>query len=580
MLYWKTAANQQRTNTLNVGSYDDGWTSDYFGGSYLSNWLNSINTAVQVAESKIAKGTANEYTNNMLQVARIWRAYMMSEATDNFGPIAINGFQGVNPDFASVKDVYYFMLDELKDASAKLEVAKVPSDLLKKGDPVYAFDFNKWQRYANSMRLRLAMRLSEVDAGKAKSEFEAAATGNLITDMAHTFQVQERPGWDPLTGVMSREWNDNNMGATLKNLYNGLGGVQTATLIQSDPNGAAMQPYIKDADWIGVKYDKHFSTRTNDPAAGFFFDGLPNTIDPRAYKTFPIPGNIAHPEFNKYPSWDVPFATNTRRPLINPAGSDTVALLDAKYTWNAYPSGDWGAKGSKNAIRTYKGALPNLANRFRNSTDKRIFFAPWETHFLIAEANVRGWTTPMTGKVAYEKGIQLNFEYFGVSQYLNSYLTSTDYNWAGTSVSWDHVAEPPASRTMRYRDGYTGANGTQAILYPVNTIYKGGSVKNDRLNKIITQKYIAHVPWLPLEAWSDHRRLGLPFFENPVIENPLPNMPQLTTANYMTNQWNFFPGRLQYPSSLKNNTPDSYQQAIGLLGGEDKVWTALWWAGK
>ena len=35
-------------------------------------------------------------------------------------------------------------------------------------------DWNKWIKYANSMRMRLAMRLSEVDPGKAKSEFEDA----------------------------------------------------------------------------------------------------------------------------------------------------------------------------------------------------------------------------------------------------------------------------------------------------------------------------------------------------------------------------------------------------------------------
>ena len=35
---------------------------------------------------------------NIMQVARIWRVYMMSELTDLFGPIPMNGFQGVNPE--------------------------------------------------------------------------------------------------------------------------------------------------------------------------------------------------------------------------------------------------------------------------------------------------------------------------------------------------------------------------------------------------------------------------------------------------------------------------------------------------
>ena len=146
----------------------------------------------------------------------------------------------------------------------------------------------------------------------------------------------------------------------------------------------------------------------------------------------------------------------------------------------------------------------------------------------------------MTGKDAYEEGIKSNFAYWGVSSYLGTYLASTDYNRAGTSVSWTHTTEPPASRAMNFKDGYTDAAGVATILYPNNTIYKNGTVKNDLLTKIITQKYIAQNPWLPLEAWNDHRRLGLPFFENPVIENPLTNMPILNNGNFMTNQVKFF----------------------------------------
>jgi hypothetical protein len=89
---------------------------------------------------------------------------------------------------------------------------------------------------------------------------------------------------------------------------------------------------------------------------------------------------------------------------------------------------------------------------------------------------------------------------------------------------------------MRYTDGYTNTKATVNIPYPVNTIYKNGTVKNDQLTKIITQKYITQVPWTPLEAWNDHRRLGLPFFENPAVENPLPNLPGLTQATMMTNR--------------------------------------------
>ncbi len=573
VLYWKTAGHQHLSTGLSGGSYNDGWSSDYYGGGYLSGWLNTANTAIQVANEKIAEGSSKSYTNNLLQVARVWRAYLMSELTDNFGPIPINGFQGVNPDFASVKDVYYFMLEELKDASIKIDVAVVNPDDVKKLDPAYNFDYAKWKRYANSMRLRLAMRLSEVDAAKAKAEFEAAAAGDLLLTTDQIFQVAEKGGWDPLTGVMSREWNPQPMSVTLKNLFNGLGGIKSTDLLP-----ATFHSSIKPADWIGLKFQNHFTDKTNAPAPVYWMDGLPNTIDPRAYKAFIIPGDFGNADFCTYPSWDSEAETTTRN-LVDASGA-IVKAVDAKYTWNAFAAGDWGTKSSLNQVRAFNGTIPRLSQKFRGSGSKRIFFAPWETYFLIAEAAVRGWTVPMSGQAAYEAGIKSNLAFWGASANESAYLSSQDYNMAGTSVSWGHTAEPPASYTMNYADGYTGTPGVATVLYPKNDLYKAGAVKNDLLSKIITQKFIAQTPWLALETWSDHRRLGLPFFENPAIENPLPNLPALNSGNFMTNNVKFFPQRLRYPSGLKNSNQKGYDQAVGFLTGPDEVLTPLWWAKK
>jgi len=185
----------------------------------------------------------------------------------------------------------------------------------------------------------------------------------------------------------------------------------------------------------------------------------------------------------------------------------------------------------------------------------------------------------MGSKEAYEKGIQASFNHNGVGDFATAYLTSTDYNRVGTSASWDHTTEPPASVTMNMIDGYTGAATTFEYKYPVatNTLY--GKALNDQLTKIITQKFIANTPWLPTETWSDHRRLGLPFFETPCIEQPLVNLPALTKENYNGKAtYKFYPQRLPYPSSLETSSPEGYKKAVELLGGEDDVFTPLWWA--
>ncbi len=574
VLYWKDAGHMDRINTLSIGSYNDGWTTDYF--RYISGWLNNAYTAVEIADKQIASGALNEYTNNLKQVARIWRVYLISELADNFGPLPINGFQGVNPDFNDLQDVYNFLLTELEEAVGSMDLSITPPNSIQNNDPAYGYNFTKWAKYGNSMRMRLAMRLSEVDEATARQHFEAAAGSNqFIASLDDNFQVQETAGWNALTAVMSREWNMQYLSPTMNNLMIGLGGIPSVDQLSADK-----AQYIKPANYLGQRYEDHFTTRTNDPSAGYWFDGLHQTIDPRSYVQFIIPGDFDNPEMNRYPSYSLPTTGVTNRTLVTEDGNTVVKEIEAAFTWNAPTTGSWGDKGGKNNVYGHAGAVPRLANRFRNGTNQRIFFASWESYFLIAEAAVRGWNTPMGGQEAYEEGIRQSFDYWNVSGFATEYLASEDYNRTGTSVAWDHTVEPPATITMDYINGYTGEAGTVEFSYPDNHLYQNGTVKNDALTKIITQKFIAQSPWLPLETWNDHRRLGLPFFENPAIENPLPNLPALNSSNFMESRWEFFPERLKYPANLESNVPDGYAQALQYLEGADELFTPLWWTGR
>ena len=112
------------------------------------------------------------------------------------------------------------------------------------------------------------------------------------------------------------------------------------------------------------------------------------------------------------------------------------------------------------ASKTY----PSLSKIYRESTNKRVWFGPWETEFLLAEAALYGWNVSGSAKSHYEAGIAASFEYHGVSEFLNDYLSSTEYNRVGTSVAFDHTAEAK-SYTAEYVDGYTGEKKT-TYTYP------------------------------------------------------------------------------------------------------------------
>ncbi|WP_260443310.1 SusD/RagB family nutrient-binding outer membrane lipoprotein, partial [Elizabethkingia anophelis] len=106
--------------------------------------------------------------------------------------------------FNPEKEVYYYILEELKDATAKMDVNQPAPSNTNAYDMVYGFKWGQWVRYANSMRMRIAMRIAEVDPAKAKAEFEAAASSNMyISNSSENFTVAEKDGWSPLSGVMS-----------------------------------------------------------------------------------------------------------------------------------------------------------------------------------------------------------------------------------------------------------------------------------------------------------------------------------------------------------------------------------------
>ena len=579
---WASAARISGENStfLSNGRYSDSYNHDYHN-SYISDWIKKATLAITLADNKAEDMTSEHdknFNQNVKSFARIWRVVMISEYSDNFGPYPIAAFQGTNPEFNSVKDVYYFMLDELKAAVADIVLTEEPTADEAKSDPIFGYNAQKWAKYGNSLRLRLAMRLSEVDGAKAKSEFEAVDKSMLITTMDDIAKVKEYNQWNAWAGIYSRSWNIISLPSTMSNILVGLGGVSVA---EQRPD---LAQYTKPMDYLGLQFADHYADKTDNPTKGFWIDGIPENLDPRALRIYCIPGDKAADNFRDYGSSDI---KNTTQPL-NDADGEKILDLQGQFTWNYYPAGSrgaWSPKFAKNyAVGSwYDTMLPVLCKTYGGDSEgSRIWFGPWETHFLLAEAALYGWNAGTTAKAAYEQGIRTSFENFGVSQYVDAYLASEDYNRVGVSVAFDHQVEP-ANFTANYVNGYTNEAGTMTYEYPnaSKALYKGGKL-NDALAKIITQKYIAQTPYGTLEMWNDRRRLGLPWFDLPNNETSFvgADMENTWTANtYLEGQnVKVFPQRLRYPSSLQNADPAGYAKAIELLGGADNTLTPLWWA--
>ena len=167
-----------------------GWNVSNYGGSVYAKdeeerkiWDQLYAVSIKNVVDAIANSTDKPNTNAAL---RIHRVYLMSVLTDIYGDLpcteaAKSYTEGItSPKYDTQEDIYNFSFEELAACVAQLGTGNdvIGGDVTSlSGDPA------AWKRYANSLRLRFAMRISDASPTKAQEEFEKAlnAEGGYIT---------------------------------------------------------------------------------------------------------------------------------------------------------------------------------------------------------------------------------------------------------------------------------------------------------------------------------------------------------------------------------------------------------------
>ncbi len=184
-------------------------------------WDGFYGTDLEDAQNIIDKGTETGKAN-IQGVGMVWKAWLFSQLTDMFGDVpyseALQGADNTTPAYDAQSDIYAGMLQNLTDAQAMLG-ASGGGDF-GGGDIFYGNDFAKWKRFANSLRMRLAMRMSEVDPATAKAQFVAAYQAGPFTSNADNAELAwpgspyGNPNWENcICGNGVRD--DNSVSATL-----------------------------------------------------------------------------------------------------------------------------------------------------------------------------------------------------------------------------------------------------------------------------------------------------------------------------------------------------------------------------
>jgi hypothetical protein len=123
-------------------------------------------------------------------MADLWGALPYTEALD---------INNLNPKYDLSQDVYSSIIETLDGANAKM--ASGGAGFSADQDMVYHGDVAQWVKFANSLKVRLAVTISDVDAPKATTMINEALAGGVFEsndDNATIAYLSESPNTNPL----------------------------------------------------------------------------------------------------------------------------------------------------------------------------------------------------------------------------------------------------------------------------------------------------------------------------------------------------------------------------------------------
>lgn len=444
-------------------SYNDGWSA--------SRWRHFYDDRTVSEYCQLIKTfwfCNKDYYHTAFYITRIYYAFLMSVQTDTYGDIPIKYYvKGAIPpeenvEYTPQKEVYKMIFDILDQAIKGLH--NIPETVqydLADNDKCYGGDVNKWLRFANTLRLRLALRVSNVDPALAKTQGEAA-----LADAAGLMESQA----DNMKQVPKRQYitggNENIYGL----LFSWTANVVLPKEMEWAYKNQALKPGVSE-DNFEIK-DNADNSRFNNKSENCY-------LDPRCEILWFRPTDF---ELLKLPvpqESDKDFA-GVRNGEINIGGSYTNVYSPARCNVTSdvmNPKIWW-----------------NLAQEI-------IWMGYSESLFLKAEAALRGWEgTEKSPKEYYLDGIRASMNYYKIDSDAEGQKKIEDYinNLQGIEAfnSGDRESQLEQIITQKWiavfpngNEGWAEVRRTdypRYMLLPLGGNNSGGQVENDKLIKRIS----------------------------------------------------------------------------------------------
>ncbi|PCI36065.1 MAG: SusD/RagB family nutrient-binding outer membrane lipoprotein [Flavobacteriaceae bacterium] len=186
-----------------------------------NSYWNRIYNKIMSPSGLVIKKAQEENYPVFVEWARLIRILGMSRLSAYHGPVIFSEFGQKDAGYDSEQVLYNTFFTQLDEIQAVFN-ANLEYTGLEEFDASYESDMVKWNRLINSMRLRLAIRISKIDPELAQMQGEKALSeaNGLITSNDDNFLISLYGGvFPPVT--ISFGWGDTRMSAAMESIMVG-----------------------------------------------------------------------------------------------------------------------------------------------------------------------------------------------------------------------------------------------------------------------------------------------------------------------------------------------------------------------
>jgi hypothetical protein len=430
--------------------------------SYTAPWdfiYRDLRNVGEILRQTGPGGFAEGQNNNTRQAARILRAFCYHRLTDYYGRIpyseAIQAQDGIFfPHYDKQKDIYLDLLKELDEASAAFTADADPD--FAAADLYYNGDVAKWKRWGYSLMLRLAMRISTVDAADANTYVAKAVAGGVFQSNSDNVLVPMAVGpslWSNQNGI-SRAYIPGDGGEIAnaflsKTMVDFLKGSNTTSTADDDPRLIIISGGIY--TWTS---EDNYSPITTDPLKQ---KGMPNGKDINMLKVIENNPNLDPP--TTYSRMNPKFLQRDEPYMLMNYGEVEFLLAEAA---------ERGVGGVSDAKGHYeKGVKASMQ-----------MYTIYDPSFVVSDAQVT------TYLAAHPYGVERSaLEMIGDQYWVNHFL-----NWWEAWSNWRRTGYPVLI-PVNYPGNVTGGKIFQRLKYPKtesggNPNFATDASPNDYITKV------------------------------------------------------------------------------------------------